>query len=208
MLEIQVPIEGNERDIVEMLKEKGLPLVHHARVIANYYLPPNETIDDITKIKEKSLRLRKGVTNNYHEGFSIYNWQLLDSSLNNNTNSKEITIESDAKSIELEKKILKNGFKLIYTDDKTDNVFMNDEYVFQIQNINGIGLTCSTDKKLYANESEEIQRKLLLNDILKFGMKYKSTNDVNRFNLLLDKNYKPITLSDVINILKDYSVKK
>ena len=56
MLEIQVPIKGEMNDVIKMLEDNGLTLVHYGRVVANYYLPDNQLIENTKNLKEKCIK--------------------------------------------------------------------------------------------------------------------------------------------------------
>lgn len=212
MIEIQVPIKGEMNDIVNMLQENGLTLVHYGRVVANYYLPKDAVVDDPSKLKDLCVRIRKCVKDEFVDDYAIYHWEWIDENLSDKKDEKEINIDGKDKIIEIENNLLNDGYKLIYTDIKDDNIlvknaddiFTEDNIIFQIQDLKGIGLTCATDRGIYKGLPEEEQRRLLIKDMNEYGLEEISKEDINRFGLLDDPNYKPMNLEEVIEYLKEY----
>ena len=212
MLEIQVPIKGKMNNVIKMLEDNGLTLVHYGRMVANYYLPKDTVVEDTSKLKDLCVRLRYCVKEDYGEAIAIYHWQWIDDSLCEDKTKKEIEIQGLDNVLGFEDRLLKEGYKLVYTDIKddnilvknSDNIFADDNYVFQIQDLKGIALTCATDRKLYEGLPEEEQRKLLLRDMHEYGLEETSTEDINRFALLDDPNYKPMTLTETIDYINKW----
>ena len=206
VVEIELLIKGNKEEVVNKLLSEGFKIHHHCRTIANYYLPSNEALDDITKIKEKSVRLRKSITKDYQEGFKLGNFVILDKEKYNKyitKSNKEFTIKTDKEAIGLEKLLLNDKFTLIYTDDKDDTVLnYNDEFYFQIQDLKSIGLIIAYDNPKYYHLDEDMQRNKLIEDIKKFGIEPLNNKNINRFKALEKEDYKPIKIEKIIKILK------
>lgn len=204
--EIELLIKGTKEENIQTLIDNGFELKFHCRTIANYYLPPQTEIKDIRQIKEKCIRIRKSITDSYHEGFKIGNSSIINNS--NDTIYKELEIESDIDSLKYEEELINKGFRLIFTDDKDDNIYelKSDNIVFQIQDIEKLGLIIAYDNSSYYNIPN--QRELLISDVEKFGIKIIDKNNVNRFIPILNENYKPIPLDDIIDKLRKDNIRK
>lgn len=203
-IEVQLKIEGTKEDNIDNLISQEFEKVKSCRTIANYYLPKDKIIDDTSKLKEDCVRIRKSKFDKYEEGFKLGNSILLSEMACNveiTKERKEIKIKTDQEAIELEKYLIENGFQLIYTDEKDDNVYKlnNQNIVFQIQDIKDFGLIIAYDNIKYDNLSIEDQRKKLIDDILKYNIKPISYENINRFEQL-ENNI--LRLEDIIKEMK------
>ena len=166
--EIELEIEGTLKEIEELLLNNNFKIFHKVRTVTKYYFPDNEILDFNTDIKSKCKRLRWVCPLEIFDRYEEY--------------IKKYDI---AEEIKKEQEIQKEGYHLIYTDDKTDFVYMLDnKLAFQIQDIKNDCLMLAYDNKEYYEYNKEIQRKLLINDVEKFGIKIKDYNNINRFRLL------------------------
>ena len=172
--EIELPIEGNKDDIEKILLKNNFEIFYKVLTITNYYVPINEDISQHFKLKEKCKRLR------YVEPVCKFEnkWQ----------NYKDWIKHYDlTECIKEEKKFIGEGYKKIYTDVKTDYVYKNlleDDMYFQIQDIKNDCLIIAYDNKKYHNIERSKQRKLLMQDVTKFGIKILSENNIDRFRLI------------------------
>ena len=206
-IEVQLKIEGTKEDNIDNLISQEFEKVKSCRTIANYYLPKDKIIDDTSKLKEDCVRIRKSKFDKYEEGFKLGNSILLSEMACNveiTKERKEIKIQTDQEAIELEKYLIENGFELIYTDDKKDNIYKLDDQniVFQIQDIKDFGLIIAYDNIKYDNLSIEDQRKKLIDDILKYNIKPISYDNINRFEQLENKENNILRLEDIIKEMK------
>ena len=206
VVEIELLIKDSKMEVINKLIRHGFNKMHACRTIANYYLPPGCRIDDVNKIKEYCVRLRKSIVDNYIEGFALGNSKLLKSFdfYNFNDTDGEIKISTDVEALALEKSMIDAWFKLIYTDDKDDTIleFNNKEIVFQIQELKNIGLIVAYDNPNYYELSYEEQRNKLIADVLNFGIELQDFDNVNRFSPILSKKNSPDYLASIIDIFK------
>lgn len=204
--EIEFFVEKSLEENIKILKRNGFNEMFHVRTIANYYLPSNVELNDIRDVKDKCIRIRKSVRNDYSEGFKLGNSGILDKDKYSDYYSDEvceIEIKTDKEALDLENRLLSDGYKLIYTDDKDDNVYEinNREIVFQLQDLKDIGLIIAYDNSKYYGLDKYKQTLELIKDVEKYGIRFKGYDKVNRFSKLNDKNYKPISLKNVIDLL-------
>mgnify|MGYP003302131883 FL=1 len=97
-----------------------------------------------------------------------------------------------------ENELLNNGYEKIYTDEKTDYVYKNKnekDMYFQIQDIKGDCLIIAYDNKNYYEFDEIIQRKKLIQDILKYGIEILDNKNIDRFKLI----GKTLTIREIID---------
>lgn len=172
--EIELPIKGAKEDIEKILLENGFEIFYKVLTITSYYLPKNESTQNHKTLKEKCKRLR------YVEPLSKFenNWQ----------NYKDwITKYNKAKCIKEENKLLNDGYIKIYTDEKTDYVYKKideDKMYFQIQDIKNDCLMIAYDNEKYYKFSSDEQRKMLIDDVEKYGIEIIDYNNIDRFKLI------------------------
>lgn len=186
--EIELPIEGNRDNIEKILLNNNFEIFYKVLTITDYYLPIIEDESQHFKLKEKCKRLR------YVEPVCKFEnkWQ----------NYKEWIKHYDLKEcIKEEKKIIDEGYKKIYTDVKTDYVYKNmleDDMYFQIQDIKNDCLMIAYDNKKYYNIERKMQRKLLIQDVTRFGIKILSENNIDRFRQIGNI----LEVVEIINIME------
>lgn len=182
--EIELPIKGTKEDIEKILLENGFEIFFKVLTISSYYLPQNESTENHKTLKERCKRLR------YVEPLSKFenNWQ----------NYKEwITKYSIQKCLKEEKNLLNKGYKKIYTDEKTDYVYKKideEKMYFQIQDIKDDCLIIAYDNEKYYNFSNDEQRKMLIDDVKKYGIEIIDDNNIDRFKLI----GKTLTINEII----------
>lgn len=187
--EIELPIKGTKEDIEKILLENGFEIFYKVLTITSYYLPKNESTQNHKTLKEKCKRLR------YVEPLSKFenNWQ----------NYKDwITKYNKAKCIKEENKLLNDGYIKIYTDEKTDYVYKKideDKMYFQIQDIKNDCLMIAYDNEKYYNFSNDEQRKMLIEDVKKYGIEIIDDNNIDRFKLI----GKTLTINEIIQKIND-----
>ena len=187
--EIELPIKGNKEDIEQRLLFNGFQIFYKVLTITNYYLPVNESLENHNTLKERCKRIRyvepmtkfKNEWQNYEEWIKDYN------------------IEDCKKE---EEEILKQGFKIIYTDEKTDWVYKKiDEkkMFFQIQDIKDDCLIIAYDNEKYYDFDSTKQRKCLIDDVEKYGIEILDINNIDRFKLI----GKVLSIEEIVRKMKD-----
>ena len=172
--EIELPIKGNKVDIDKKLLANGFQVFYKVFTITNYYLPINESLENHSTLKERCKRIRytEPMTKFKNEWQDYKQW------------IKEYNIQECKKK---EDEILKQGYKKIYTDEKTDWVYkkINEEKMyFQIQDIQDNCLIIAYDNENYYNLDRKEQRKKLISDVEKYGIEIMDTANVDRFKLV------------------------
>ena len=187
--EIELSIKGNKEDIEQRLLSNGFQIFYKVFTITNYYLPVNESLENHNTLKERCKRIRyvepmtkfKNEWQNYKEWIKDYN-------------IKDCKKEED--------EILKQGFKKIYTDEKTDWVYKKiDEkkMFFQIQDIKDDCLIIAYDNEKYYDFDSTKQRKCLIDDVEKYGIEILDINNIDRFKLI----GKVLTIEEIVKKMKD-----
>ena len=187
--EIELSIKGNKEDIEQRLLSNGFQIFYKVLTITNYYLPVNEPLENHNTLKERCKRIRyvepmtkfKNEWQNYKEWIKDYN-------------IKDCKKEED--------EILKQGFKKIYTDEKTDWVYKKiDEkkMFFQIQDIKDDCLIIAYDNEKYYDFDSTKQRKCLIDDVEKYGIEILDINNIDRFKLI----GKVLTIEEIVKKMKD-----
>ena len=177
--EIELQISGNKDDIEKMLLDNKFEIFYKVLTISDYYLPINEDDSNHKTLKEKCKRIR------YVE--PVYKFK----------NKWHID-----KCIKEEKSIIDEGYKKIYTDIKTDYVYKNakeDDMYFQIQNIKNDCLMIAYDNKKYYNIESKEQRKILIQDVIKYGIKILSEDNIDRFKLI----GQTLSIKEIIDIMEN-----
>ena len=187
--EIELPIKGNKEDIEKRLLTNNFQIFYKVITITNYYLPINESSKNHDTLKERCKRIR------YVEPMTKFKneWQDYEQWIKN-YNIQECKRE--------EYEILKQGFKKIYTDEKTDWVYKNineGKMYFQIQDIKDDCLMIAYDNEKYYNLDNIEQRKRLINDVEKYGIEIVDLHNVDRFKLI----GKVLTIEEIIKKLED-----
>lgn len=108
--EIEIPIKGTFEEIEDKLLVNGFEVFYKVLTITSYYLPENETTENHSTLKERCKRIR------YVEPISKFKnkWQDYEKWI------KEYSVDECNKE---EQELLNNGYRLIYTDEKTDFVY-------------------------------------------------------------------------------------
>ena len=187
--EIELPIKGKKEDIEDILLSNGFQVFYKVLTITNYYLPISESIENHKTLKDRCKRLRyvepvakfKNEWQDYEQWIKKYDIQ-------------ECRKEEDA--------ILEQGFKKIYTDEKTDWVYkkINEEKMFfQIQDIKDDCLIIAYDNEKYYDLDSIKQRENLINDVKKYGIEILDTINVDRFKLVGKK----LSLEEIIKKMED-----
>ena len=187
--EIELPIKGNKEDIEKRLLTNGFQIFYKVITITNYYLPINESLENHNTLKERCKRIR------YVEPMTKFKneWQDYEQWIKN-YNIQECKKE--------EYEILKQGFKKIYTDEKTDWVYKNinkEKVYFQIQDIKDDCLMIAYDNEKYYDLDNIEQRKRLINDVEEYGIEVLDTHNVDRFKLI----GKVLTIDEIIKRMED-----
>lgn len=187
--EIELPISGNKDDIEKMLLDNKFEIFYKVLTISDYYLPINEDDSNHKTLKEKCKRIR------YVE--PVYKFK------NKWQDYKEWIKHYDIdKCIKEEKSIIDEGYKKIYTDIKTDYVYKNakeDDMYFQIQDIKNDCLMIAYDNKKYYNIESKEQRKILIQDVIKYGIKILSEDNIDRFKLI----GQTLSIKEIIDIMEN-----
>lgn len=193
--EIQVEIKGNKEEIEKLLLKQNFEIFYKVLTITDYFLPINDNNLEHSTLKERCRRLR------YIEPVEKF--------YNEQHNYKRFIKKYDITECRnKEQELIENGYRKIYTDEKTDFVYKcnnEEEMYFQIQDIKDNALIIAYDNKKYYHLPESEQRKLLINDILKYGIEIIDTKDVDRFkrvgNILTIEEIIS-KMNEVINSLK------
>ena len=187
--EIELPIKGNKVDIDKKLLANGFQVFYKVFTITNYYLPINESLENHSTLKERCKRIRytEPMTKFKNEWQDYKQW------------IKEYNIQECKKK---EDEILKQGYKKIYTDEKTDWVykkFDEEKMYFQIQDIQDNCLIIAYDNENYYNLDRKEQRKKLISDVEKYGIEIMDTANVDRFKLV----GKTLTIEEIIKKMEE-----
>ena len=172
--EIELPIKGTKEDIEKILLKNGFEIFYKVLTITNYYLPKNESVHNHKTLKERCKRLR------YVEPLSKFEneWQ----------NYKDwITKYNINRCIKEENELLSEDYIKIYTDEKTDYVYKKideEKMYFQIQDIKDDCLMIAYDNEKYYDFSRDEQRKMLIEDVKKYGIEILDENNIDRFKLI------------------------
>jgi hypothetical protein len=137
-------------------------------------LPINESLENHNTLKEKCKRIR------YVEPMTKFKNEWQDYELwIKNYNIQECSKE--------EYEILKQGFKKIYTDEKTDWVYKKtdeEKMYFQIQDIKDDCLMIAYDNENYYDLDRKELRKKLIEDVEKYGIEIIDIDNIDRFKLI------------------------
>lgn len=187
--EIELPIKGKKEDIEKILLENNFENFYKVLTISSYYAPINASLENHKTLKERCKRLRyveptikfKNKWQNYERWIKKYNIE-------------------ECKREELG--ILNQGFKKIYTDEKTDWVYKKkdkEKMYFQIQDIKDDCLIIAYDNEEYYNLERKEQRNNLINDVKMFGIEILDNENIDRFKLI-GKTY---TVEEIIKKMED-----
>lgn len=193
IVEIEIPIKGNKKDIDKMLLNKGFEEFYKVLTVTSYYKLKKD--DDLTHstLKSRCKRLRyveplikfKNNYQNYKDWIKYYNLE---------------------ECIDEEKTLLDNGYEKIYTDEKTDYVYKNKfetEMFFQIQDIKNDCLIIAYDNKKYYELEEKKQRENLIQDVLNYGIEILDDKNIDRFKLI----GKTLTVNEIIEKMNNIILK-
>ena len=101
-----------------------------------------------------------------------------------------------------ENEILKQGYKKIYTDEKTDWVYKKideEKMYFQIQDIKDDCLMIAYDNENYYDLDRKEQRKKLIEDVEKHGIEIIDIDNIDRFKLV----GKVLTIEEIIKKMEE-----
>ncbi len=193
-IEVELKIAGTLEDNEKNLLSRGFILFYKRHIMTNYYLPPNVSLDE-PDLKSKCVRLRKSIRNDT-DGTDIDGISLM-----NRKGEPD-----DKKNLKQEKKLFKQGYTLLFTDDKLDWVFKdkdfdNNRIVFQLQQIAGIGLIVAYDNRHYYDTPD--QRERLIRDIENAGIKILDYENVDRFSIIKNADRLKLTFNQVIDKLNN-----
>jgi hypothetical protein len=187
--EIELPINGNKEEIEEILLANSFQIFYKVLTITSYYLPINESMENHSTLKERCKRLR------YVEPMTKFKneWQDYEKWI------KKYSIQECKKE---EDEILKQGYKKIYTDEKTDWVYKKtdeEKMYFQIQDIKDDCLMIAYDNENYYNLDRKEQRKKLIEDVEKYGIEIIDIDNIDRFKLI----GKVLTIEEIIKKMEE-----
>ena len=187
--EIELPINGKKEEIEEILLANSFQIFYKVLTITNYYLPINESMENHSTLKERCKRLR------YVEPMTKFKneWQDYEQWIKN-YNIQECKKE--------ENEILKQGYKKIYTDEKTDWVYKKtdeEKMYFQIQDIKDDCLMIAYDNENYYDLDRKEQRKKLIEDVEKYGIEIIDIDNIDRFKLV----GKVLTIEEIIKKMEE-----
>lgn len=187
--EIELPIKGKKEDIEKILLSNGFEIFYKVLTITSYYLPIDKSSEKHNILKERCKRIR------YAEPMTKFKneWQNYEHWI------KNYDIEECRKE---EYEIFKQGFKKIYTDEKTDWVYKKideEKMYFQIQDIRDDCLIIAYDNEKYYELDSIEQRKRLINDVEKYGIELLDKLNIDRFKLI----GKVLTIEEIIEKMKD-----
>ena len=187
--EIELPINGKKEEIEEILLANSFQIFYKVLTITSYYLPINESMENHRTLKERCKRLR------YVEPMTKFKneWQDYEQWI------KKYSIQECKKE---ENEILKQGYKKIYTDEKTDWVYKKtdeEKMYFQIQDIKDDCLMIAYDNENYYDLDRKEQRKKLIEDVEKFGIEIIDTDNIDRFKLV----GKVLTIEEIIKKMEE-----
>jgi adenylate cyclase class IV len=184
--EVSIRISGDQENIAKKLMLKGFKVLWKVKTTDRYYIKNNNIAVDTNDLKNNCIRLRKveSLINN-EINYYFNNKHILTDLELNMLGNLEVLEEDDINS--LEKKLEEMKFKNLLVTTKIDFVLKRDEYVFQIQNIEGFGLIVSYDNEKYNKFSYKNQRKKLIEDLEKFEFQIIDYNDFDKFKELLNQ---------------------
>ncbi len=187
--EIELPIKGNKEEIEEILLANSFQIFYKVLTITSYYLPINESMENHRTLKERCKRLR------YVEPMTKFKneWQDYEQWI------KKYSIQECKKE---ENEILKQGYKKIYTDEKTDWVYKKtdeEKMYFQIQDIKDDCLMIAYDNENYYDLDRKEQRKKLIKDVEKYGIEIIDIDNIDRFKLV----GKVLTIEEIIKKMEE-----
>ena len=187
--EIELPIKGKKEEIEEILLANSFQIFYKVLTITSYYLPINESMENHSTLKERCKRLR------YVEPMTKFKneWQDYEKWI------KKYSIQECKKE---EDKILKQGYKKIYTDEKTDWVYKKtdeEKMYFQIQDIKDDCLMIAYDNENYYDLDRKEQRKKLIEDVEKYGIEIIDIDNIDRFKLV----GKVLTIEEIIKKMEE-----
>ena len=187
--EIELPIKGKKEEIEEILLANSFQIFYKVLTITNYYLPINESMENHATLKERCKRLR------YVEPMTKFKneWQDYEQWI------KKYSIQECKKE---ENEILKQGYKKIYTDEKTDWVYKKtdeEKMYFQIQDIKDDCLMIAYDNENYYDLDRKEQRKKLIEDVEKYGIEIIDIDNIDRFKLI----GKVLTIEEIIKKMEE-----
>ena len=187
--EIELPIKGKKEEIEEILLANSFQIFYKVLTITSYYLPINESMENHSTLKERCKRLR------YVEPMTKFKneWQDYEKWI------KKYSIQECKKE---EDEILKQGYKKIYTDEKTDWVYKKtdeEKMYFQIQDIKDDCLMIAYDNENYYNLDRKEQRKKLIEDVEKYGIEIIDIDNIDRFKLI----GKVLTIEEIIKKMEE-----
>ena len=187
--EIELPIKGKKEEIEEILLANSFQIFYKVLTITSYYLPINESMENHSTLKERCKRLR------YVEPMTKFKneWQDYEKWI------KKYSIQECKKE---ENEILKQGYKKIYTDEKTDWVYKKtdeEKMYFQIQDIKDDCLMIAYDNENYYDLDRKEQRKKLIEDVEKYGIEIIDIDNIDRFKLV----GKVLTIEEIIKKMEE-----
>ena len=187
--EIELPINGKKEEIEEILLANSFQIFYKVLTITSYYLPINESMENHRTLKERCKRLR------YVEPMTKFKneWQDYEQWI------KKYSIQECKKE---EDEILKQGYKKIYTDEKTDWVYKKtdeEKMYFQIQDIKDDCLMIAYDNENYYDLDRKEQRKKLIEDVEKYGIEIIDIDNIDRFKLV----GKVLTIEEIIKKMEE-----
>lgn len=187
--EIELPIKGKKEDLEKKLLDNNFEIFYKVLTITSYYLPKNESLENHRTLKARCKRLRyvEPITKFKNKWQNYENW------------IKDYNVEECKKE---EHEILSQGFKKIYTDEKTDWVYKKideENMYFQIQDIKGDCLMIAYDNEKYYNFDSIEQRQYLIKDVEKYGIEILDTSNVDRFKLI----GRVLTIEEIVNKMKN-----
>ncbi len=197
-IEVELKIVGTLEDNEKLLYKKGFILFYKRHIMTNYYLPPNVNMDE-PDLKSKCIRIRKSIR------LDTNGTDIDGKSLMNPKGEPD-----DKKNLKQEKKLLKKGYTLLFTDDKLDWVlkdknFDENRIVFQLQQIAGIGLIVAYVNKNYYDTID--QRERLIRDIKNAGIKLLDYENVDRFSIIKNTDRLMLPFNEVVKCLNEEKVK-
>ena len=172
--EIELPIKGKKEEIEEIILSNSFQIFYKVLTITSYYLPINESMENHRTLKKRCKRLR------YVEPMTKFKneWQDYEQWI------KKYSIQKCKKE---DDEILKQGYKKIYTDEKTDWVYKKtdeEKMYFQIQDIKDDCLMIAYDNENYYDLDRKEQRKKLIEDVEKYGIEIMDIDNIDRFKLI------------------------
>ncbi len=184
--ELSLKISGNQESIAKKLILKGFEVLWKVKTTDKYYIKNNNIAVYANDLKDNCLRLRRveSLINNEVRCY-FDNKHILTDLEFKMLGDLEILKEIDINN--LEKKLEEMKFKRLLVTTKIDFVLKRDDYVFQIQDIDGCGLIVSYDNEKYTKFSYKNQRKKLIEDLEKFEFQIIDYNDFDKLKEILNK---------------------